>query len=125
MPEPSFSVEMVSGVPVIAVPEEIDIANAAELRAALLGSAALGNATVVVNMARTEFCDSAGLNVLIRAHQRAQAQGGEVRVVMGGAAVRRVFAVTAVDRVIPTFASLEEALGPAPAGTVSSVSAAD
>jgi anti-sigma B factor antagonist len=125
MPESRFSVEMVGGVPVIAVPEEIDIANAAELRAALLHSAALGTATAVVNMAGTEFCDSAGLNVLIRAQQRAQAQGGEVRVVMGGAAVRRVFAVTAIDRVLPTFPSLEEALAPAPAGTISPVSAAD
>ncbi len=126
MPEPgSFPVELVGGVPVIAVPEEIDIANAAGLRAALLAAAALGSATVVVNMGQTEFCDSAGLNVLIRAHQRAQADGGEVRVVIGGAAVRRVFAVTAIDRVLPTFGSLEAALAKPPAADVLPVAPAD
>jgi hypothetical protein len=40
MPEPSFPVELVDGVPVVAAPGEIDITNAAGLRAALLRSAA-------------------------------------------------------------------------------------
>ena len=35
MPELRFPVEMVSGVPVVAAPAEIDITNAAGLRAAL------------------------------------------------------------------------------------------
>jgi hypothetical protein len=52
---------MVSGAAVVTAPEEIDIANAAELRAALLEAAAHGNGTLVVNMLRTQFCDSAGL----------------------------------------------------------------
>ena len=36
MPEASFPVEVASGVPVVTAPEEIDITNAAGLRAALL-----------------------------------------------------------------------------------------
>ena len=39
MPEISFPVEVVEGVPVVTAPEEIDIANAAGLRAALLEAA--------------------------------------------------------------------------------------
>ena len=77
MPEASFSIAVVSSVPVVAAPEEIDITNVARLRAALLDAAARDSGTLVVDMARTEFCDSAGLNALVRAHQRAQAQGGE------------------------------------------------
>ena len=67
MPEASFPVEVVSGVPVVTAPAEIDITNAAGLRAALLDAATHGSPTLVVDMAQTQFCDSAGLNVLVRA----------------------------------------------------------
>jgi anti-sigma B factor antagonist len=110
MPEASFLVETIGAVPVVAAPEEIDITNAAGLRAALLQAAAQGDGTLVVDMSRTQFCDSAGLNVLVRAHNRAQAQGREVLLVISGAAVLRIFAVTGIDHLIPSFASLEEAL---------------
>src|SRR5690349_14395864 len=65
MPEASFAVEVVSGVPVVTAPEEIDVTNATGLRAALLEAAAQGSRTLVVDMAQTQFCDSAGLNVLV------------------------------------------------------------
>ena len=110
MPEVSFPVAVTGGVPVVIAPEEIDITNAAGLRAALLQAAAAGNRTLVVDMSRTQFCDSAGLHVLVRAQKRAQADGGELRVVIGGAAVLRIFAVTGIDRLIPSFPSLAQAL---------------
>jgi anti-anti-sigma factor len=106
----SFPVEMVGGVPVVAAPDEIDITNAGVLRAALLQAAAQGNGTLVVDMSQTQFCDSAGLNVLVRAHRRAQTQGSEVLLVISGDAVLRIFAVTGIDQLIPNFASLEEAM---------------
>ena len=115
MREISFPVQVVEGVPVVTAPEEIDLANAAGLKAALLEAALLetaepGRAMVVVDMSRTRFCDSAGLNALISADRRARAEGGEVRLVITGGSVVRVVALTGVDRVIPIYASLEEAL---------------
>jgi len=115
MPEVSFPVEVVSGVPVVTAPEEIDITNAAGLRAALLEAAAHGSGTLVVDMAQTQFCDSAGLNVLVRAHKRARAEGGELLLVICAAAVLRIFALTGIDRLIPNFPNLEQALAPASA----------
>ena len=116
MPDLGFPVEVVRGVPVVAAPEEIDITNAAGLRAALLESAARGHGTLVVDMTRTRFCDTAGLHVLVGAHKRARAEGGEVLLVIPGAAgVLRIFAITGLDRVIPNFTSLEQALAHAPA----------
>jgi anti-sigma B factor antagonist len=115
MPEGSFPVEVVSGVPVVTAPAEIDITNAAGLRAALLGAAAHGSRTLVVDMAQTQFCDSAGLNVLVRAHKRALADGGELLLVICAAAVLRIFAVTGIDHLIRTFPNLGQALPPAPA----------
>ncbi len=68
-------------------------------------------------MSQTQFCDSAALNVLVRAHQRAQAEGGEVHLVISAADVLRIFAVTGIGRVIPCFLSMEEALAQTPAAT--------
>ena len=110
MPDDSFPVEVLDGVPVVAAPEEIDITNAEALQSALLKAAANGNCTLVVDMTRTQFCDSSGLRTLIAAHKRAGAEGREVLLVIPSTAVLRVFALTAMDRVIPNFTSLAEAL---------------
>ncbi len=110
MSEAGFVVEVVGGVPVVTTPEEIDIINAPGLRAALLEAAGHGRGTAVVDMSRTQFCDSAGLHVLIRAHQRAQDEGGYVLVVISAVGVLRIFAISGLDRIIPNFATLEEAL---------------
>jgi anti-sigma B factor antagonist len=110
MPDIRFPVEVVEGVPVVGAPEEIDITNATDLRAAMLEAAAQGQGTLVVDMTRTRFCDSAGLHTLVSAHRRAHAEGGAVLLAVTGTAVLRILAITSIDRVIPSFASLEEAL---------------
>jgi anti-anti-sigma factor len=105
-----FPVEMIGGVPVVVAPEEIDIANAEALRLALLKEAANGHGRLVVDMTQTRFCDSSGLHTLAAAHNRAQAEGREVLLVIPSPPVLRVFALTAMDRVIATFTTLTEAL---------------
>jgi anti-sigma B factor antagonist len=110
MPDDGFLVDVVGGVPVVAAPEEIDITNADALRSALLQAAASGPGTLVVDMTRTQFCDSSGPHALFAAHKRAEAEGGEVLLVIPSALVLRVFALTGVDRMIPNFTSLAEAL---------------
>jgi anti-sigma B factor antagonist len=108
-------VAMVSGVPVVTAPAEIDIASTGQLRTALLEAMAHGHATVVVDMTATRFCDSAGLHELLRAHKRARAEGGEARLVITSKAVQRVFALTGTDQVVPTFTTVRYAVSAAPA----------
>jgi len=110
MPDGSFPVEIVKGMPVVAAPEEIDITNAEALRSALLTAAANGPGTLVVDMTRTRFCDSSGLHALIAVHKRAGAEGREVLLVIPSVAVLRVFALTGMDMMIPNFTSLADAL---------------
>ena len=118
MRETSRLVEMISGVPVVTGPAEIDVTTADQLRSALI-EAAQGHATVVVDLTHTGFCDSTGLGVLIRAHKRALAEGGEVRLVIpDGGAVSRIFALTSLHRFIPRFGGLAEALRQAPAAAI-------
>jgi anti-sigma B factor antagonist len=114
MPDASCPIRVIRDVPVVAAPEEIDVATAYGLRAAL-ASAARGPATVVVDMTRTRCCDAVGLQVLVRAHKRALAGGGELRLVISGPDVLQLFAITGIDRVIRHFASLDEALAHLPA----------
>jgi anti-sigma B factor antagonist len=110
MPDGSFPVEVVKGMQVVTAPEEIDITNAEALRSALIKAAANGHGTLVVDMTQTQFCDSSGLHTLIAAHKRAEAEGREMLLVIPSSTVLRVFALTGMDRVIPNFTSLAEAL---------------
>ena len=105
-----FLIELTSGVPVVAAPEEIDMANAAELKLALQEAAANGPGTLVADLTLTRFCDSSGIRTLLAAHRRAQADGGELLLVVPDAAVLRAFAIIGIDRLIPHFTSLDDAL---------------
>jgi anti-sigma B factor antagonist len=116
MLEVRFPVDVIMGVPVVAVPGEIDVTNADGLRAALVRAAAYRSATVVVDMTRTQYCDSYALHVLVDAHKRAVAGGGEMLVALSSAIVLRVLEITGIGRVIPNFTSLDEALAQAVAG---------
>ena len=116
MPGTRYRREMINGMPVMAAPAEIDIATEDQLRAVLLDAIGGGHPTVVVDMTRTRFCDSSGIHALLQAHEQAVAEGGELRLVVpADGAVPRVFALTCLDRFIPCFASLEEALAEGPA----------
>jgi anti-sigma B factor antagonist len=116
MASPEDPIEMVNGVPVVAAPAEIDISNADWLDAVLREAADRGHATFVVDLTRTRFCASSGVGVLVRAHKRALADGGELRLVIpASASVLRVLAIAGIDQVIPNFPSLYEAVVPAPA----------
>lgn len=111
MPDVSYLITMITGVPVVATPAEIDIATAGQLRAVLLEVSGAGHPTVVVDMTRTLFCDSCGLHTLLRAHKRAVSEGGELRLVVpADGAVPRVISFTCLDLFIPCFSSLAEAL---------------
>jgi anti-sigma B factor antagonist len=86
VPDGSCSFLMADGVPVVTAPAEIDVTTAGQLRAMLAEWAARGHTTIVVDMSGTQFCDSAGLTVLVRAHKQALAGNGGLRLVLPPAA---------------------------------------
>jgi anti-sigma B factor antagonist len=103
-------VDIIAEIPVVTGPAAIDIGNVAALRTALLRAGARGSPVVVLDLAETEFCDSAGLSVLVRARRRALSEGGDLRLVVATPQVERILAVTGLDRWFPCFARLEDAL---------------
>jgi anti-sigma B factor antagonist len=115
MHDDRYPFEVASGVPVVTAPEEIDITNAPALQSALLEAGAHGYGTLVVDMTGTQFCDSSGLHTLLAAHKHAQAEGGELLLVISATRVLRIFQLTGIDRIIPNFTSLDQALAQTPA----------
>ena len=95
---------------VATLPAEIDVVNGDQVREDLLTVLNRGPAMLIVDMTGTTFCDSAGVNALVRAYKRAGACGARMRLVVGAPTVRRVLAVTGVDRLIGTCPSVAAAL---------------
>ena len=66
---------------VVALPEEIDLTNAAGVAEQL--TLAVGrHPIVIIDMSATRFCDCAGARAIVRAHKRAAEGGAELRVVV-------------------------------------------
>lgn len=110
MPQERFPVAWLGEAAVITLPEEIDISNSEQVREELLSLLNRGPAVLIVDMAETTFCDSAGVNALVRAHKRATANGAEIRLVVASLGVQRVLAITGVDRLIPVYPSMTASL---------------
>lgn len=104
--------ESTSGVwTVVTVAGEVDVATSPQLSQALEAAhaAQVEAPSVVVDLTTVTFIDSTGLGVLVQSFRGVADRGGELRVVLREANVRRVFEVTSLDSVIPIYASLDDA----------------
>ena len=64
---------------------------------------------LLVDMSGLTFIDSAGLHEIVRAHRRLRADGGRLALVSPSLPVDRILQLSALDQVIPVYASAEEA----------------
>jgi anti-sigma B factor antagonist len=103
------SVRRANGTAVIVLPEEVDITNADRVAAELASVLDAGTRMLVVDMTGTQYCDSAGLQALVRAQQRAAAAGTGLRLAASARAVLRVMQLTGADQVIDTYPDLDAA----------------
>lgn len=108
-----FSVRRFDDCTVVATPTEIDIANAAAIRARLRAELDTGIAGLIIDMSGTRFCDSTGLSVLVRVQHQAEARQTWLRLVLpddaGRGPVRKIFAITRLDHVLDVYPSVEQA----------------
>jgi anti-sigma B factor antagonist len=105
----NFPVDWDHPVAVVTMPDEIDIANAEDVRDTLLAVLNQGITTLIVDLTQTTFCACSGAAAFARAQQRARASGGQVRLVARAPIVRRLLAITRVDHLIPVYDSLSAA----------------
>ncbi len=97
------------GVVIAAVTGEIDISSVAQLRQRLYELADNGG-TLIVDMNRVTFIDSAGLGALVGTAQRAAEHGGSLLAVCAQPQPRRLLWMTGVDKRIPLAATVAGAL---------------
>ena len=102
------------GYAVITVAGEVDIATAPQLGHHLAALAGCGR-PVIADLDQVGFIDAAGLRVLAAAARQAAGSGGSLHVVSGRSQVRRVFALTGLDRALRLARTLTDALKDMPA----------
>jgi anti-sigma B factor antagonist len=98
---------------VVAPGGEIDAFTAPRLRTELAQVVDAGATAVVCDLSAVTFLDSSGLGVLIGALKRLRQAGGELLIVLPAPSARKVFSLTALDRILPLFETREEALAAA------------
>jgi anti-sigma B factor antagonist len=92
----------------VTVAGEVDIATVPQLQERLAALAASGR-PLIVDLDRVTFIDAAGLRVLAGAASRAAAHRASLHVVCARHQVRRLFAITGLDRQIPLARTVTEA----------------
>jgi anti-sigma B factor antagonist len=95
---------------VIALPAEIDMANAGQVGEQLGAALTPTATTVIADMTATTFCDSAGISMLVRARNQATATHTELRLAVPATPVRRTLTLVGIDDLLPVYPSLSQAL---------------
>ncbi|MGW1065217.1 STAS domain-containing protein [Streptomyces aureus] len=97
-------------VVVLTVSGEIDQATVRPLVDGLDLGPLAGRPQVVVDLERVSFMDSSGINTLLTAHRGFTRAQGWLRLAGVPASVHRTLRAVGVDEVIPSYATLHEAL---------------
>ncbi len=107
MERDSYPVQWAGRQAIVTLPDQIDVANADQIREQLLTLINRGAAALTVDMTATQSCDHAGADAVVRAYQRAVANGTQMQLVVTAHIVRRVLSLNGIDRLIPVYPSLE------------------
>ncbi|MFD0905681.1 STAS domain-containing protein [Actinomadura sediminis] len=103
-------VERHGAIAVLAVAGELDLNNGPLLAGAALDAAGEGHPHVVLEMSRVPFCDSSGLNALIRLYRRLRAEEGTLTLAAVPARLTRLLGMTGIDRIIPAHPDVPDAV---------------
>ncbi len=99
---------------IITLPAEIDMATAGRVGQQLASAIAPGVRAVIADLTATTFCDSSGISMLVRAHKQAAANQAQLRLVVRSGAVLRALTLAQVDRLLPIYPNLSQALAAPP-----------
>ncbi|MFD6180323.1 STAS domain-containing protein [Streptomyces goshikiensis] len=95
---------------VVAVAGELDHDHAEPLREAISEALERGAERIVVDCGRLAFCDSTGLNILLRGRLEAREAGSSVELAALGPTVARMFDITGAKAVFTVYPELPEDL---------------
>ncbi|MFD7553819.1 STAS domain-containing protein [Streptomyces sp. NPDC059835] len=111
-----FTVEVrhVPGATVLRLAGVLDHDTAEPLRDALEAVPVEDGTRVLVDFSDVGFCDSTGLNILLRGRLTAEQAGARIELVGLRRPVERMFRITGADEIFPVYADVEEALAGRP-----------
>jgi anti-sigma B factor antagonist len=111
--EKPFQVEVqrTDNATVFVVSGELDLSSSPELEAAVGQLDSRDTGVVVLDLTAVEFMDSAGLAVVVKAHQQAESAGRAFGLVPGSEQVRRLLSLTGIERRMTVAQTPEELLG--------------
>lgn len=95
---------------VVAFPGELDISNAGDLAQQMRTAITPGVSAVIADLTGTEFCDSAGLRIIVLARDWAKADNVELRLAVPPGPTLVVMKIVGLDQVLPIYPSLDKAL---------------
>ncbi|WP_242453637.1 STAS domain-containing protein [Mycolicibacterium sp. P9-64] len=99
----------VDGVAIVAASGVIDMLTAPQLEAALRDALVKEPGSLVVDLTEVEFLASAGMGVLVAAHEEA-GETTRLCVVAEGPATSRPLKLVGIADIVPLFATLDEAV---------------
>ena len=94
---------------VVALRGVMDFDTVGPLEAQLAGLVEQGHPHLVLDVAQVDFCDSTGLNIMLRMQRVSSAAGGGVALAGASASLRRVLELTGADAVLVDYATVPEA----------------
>ncbi|HWI02043.1 MAG TPA: STAS domain-containing protein [Propionibacteriaceae bacterium] len=107
----SFDTTVVdNGATVIEATGRLDMVAAQQLKALVESAIGKSAVPVVVELSHVQFMDSAGLGALISGLRATRQAGSELRIAGAHSQVLAALAMTRIDRVIPPYPSVEDAL---------------
>jgi anti-sigma B factor antagonist len=107
---PVLGVEDVGTAYVVRLGGELDLYNAAQVRAALVDACAQAPERIVVDLGEVEFLDSTALSVLIETRARMKNRGG-LMLAAPGLETRRALQISGLDKLFAVHDTVAEALG--------------
>ena len=107
---PVLGVEKLGTAYVVRLGGELDLYNAAQVRAALVEATAEAPERVVVDLGEVEFLDSTALGVLIEARSRLANRDG-LMLAAPGLETRRALQISGLDKLFAVHDNVPEALG--------------
>jgi anti-anti-sigma factor len=92
---------------VVTLPTRVDASNTKALVEAVTGS---GSKQIILDLKGTEIVDSTALGAIVKVHTSMQTTGGKLVLAGVGDGIRRVLAMTRLDRVFTMVADVDAAV---------------
>ena len=104
--------QLESGITVVAVSGRLAMGGETDrLDAAVRKLLQDGRKTIVLDITTLDYADSSGIGTLISCLTYVKKSGGELKIAGANPRIRRIFAMTGVDTMMPVFDTLAAAVG--------------